>query len=337
VAHLARCILILISSQVISAACASSKSASGPEGGGGDSSLPSSDPPPARPPKKPGQPVSSSAGQRELEEARRLAREKDFDGAIAQAKAAIAKNPNLEEAYLLLGDSCSMKDDSKGERAAYDAGIAALPSSARLLDERALLFVRNKDLKSAVKDLESAAEISGQKDAKILADLAYTYIFVDRLSDAESLATKARQLDPKSYEAANALGEVLLHVKKPKEAIDAYKAAEQNAPDDDVRNDLRAHLALAFSMNNQHSEALAIYESLLKSGRTEPLTHVQIAGELMKLDRAKDAVSHMQEAVKAAPDDMRFLSLLLKTQEKAGDKKGAHATKKRLEALGEKR
>ena len=45
----------------------------------------------------------------------------------------------------------------------------------------------------------------------------------------------------------------------------------------------------------------------------------------------------MQEAVKAAPDDMRFLSLLLKTQEKAGDKKGAHATKKRLEALGEKR
>jgi tetratricopeptide (TPR) repeat protein len=311
-------------------ACASSKPAENKEA--------TAQSEPARPPRRPGQgPSSGGGGQRELEEARKAARAKDFDTAIAKAQAAIEKNPNLEEAYLLLADSCAMKDDGACERQAYDRGIAALPRSAALLDERGLWFVKQGDMKSAVKDLEGAAEISQNRDAKILADLAYTYIFVDRLADAESLASKACEIDPKSYEAANALGEVLLHEKKAKEAIAALKSADKNAPDDDVRTDLRAHLALAYSLNNQHEDALAIYEALLKNGgRENPLIHVQIAGELMKLNRAKDAVGHMQEALKKSPDDVRFLSLLMQTQEKAGDKKGAQATKKRLEALGAK-
>lgn len=266
------------------------------------------EPPPSSPPQESsGRPRGD--GKRELEQAKKLANNNDLDGAIKKLKESIAKNPNSEEAYLLLGSSCAMKEDLDCEKDAYARGTAALPRSALLLNEKGLLQLRTGDTENAVTSLENAMSLSPQKDPKLMADLAYAYIFVKKADAGEKLAQEARALDPKSFEAAMAHGEILLHKKESRKAIEAFSAALALTSDAEVKNNLNTQLAFA---------------------------HALIAAEYMSAKKPKDAVAEMEISVQLAPDDARFLGLLMQAQEKAGDKKGAAATKKRLEALGVK-
>jgi Flp pilus assembly protein TadD len=308
----------------------------------GSTTAASSDEPPkstdgtaSRPPRRPGGPGGSdTAGTRELDQAIKAAQANDLDAAIAQSKAAIEKNPNLEKAYLLLASSCAMKQDDTCEKDAYNQGVAALPASAALLNGRGFVRLQAGDKDNGVRDLERAVELSNRRDAKFMADLAYGYLTEARLPDAEALAQRARALDPSCLEAALTHGAIMLTKKDGKGAVDALSAASKIAPDDPS---VKRQLALALSMNGQHEDALAIFEQLLaKSDTPDALLHVEAAGELMKLERAKDAQKHMESAVKIDPNDPRYWSLLLKTQEKTGDKKGAAVTKKKLAALGAK-
>lgn len=287
----------------------------------------------------PPRPVGSGggSGKKELEDAKKLANGGDLDGAIKKTKEAIAKNPNNEEAYLLLGSACAMKDDAACEKAAYEDGAKALPSSAAIMNELGLIELRAGNAKKAVEILEKAIQSNGKRDPKMMADLAYAYIFVNRLDDGEKLASSARELDPKSIEAAMSLGEVMLRKKDGKRAAEAFTAALALTGDAEVKTNLTRQLAVSEAMAGKHEDALGHYRALLGAGgENDPVLHAQIAGTLIALNRAKEAVTEMEKAVKLAPEDARFLSLLMQAQEKAGDKKAAAATKKKLEAKGEK-
>lgn len=291
---------------------------------------------PARPIQRPGQAPRSAAG-RDLDAAIKAANAGDLDGAIKSANDAIAKDPNLEKAYLLLGSACAMKDDVACEKDAYDRGTQALPRSAALLGERGLLLLRTGDAKGAVRDLEQANEQTKSTDPKVMADLAFAYAFVDRLDDGAALAAKARKLDPKSFDAASAHGEVLLRKRDGRGAEEAFRAALALTDDADVKRPLNRQLALALAIEGRYAEALVIHEQLISTDAEDPVLRALAAEALMELDRPKDAQKHMEVAVKLAPKDPRFWSLLLETQTKAGDKKGAELTKKKLADLGVKR
>lgn len=266
------------------------------------------EPPPSSPPQESaGRPRGD--GKRELDQAKKLAANNDLDGAIKKLNESIAKNPNNEEAYLLLGSTCSMKEDLACEKEAYERGTAALPRSALLLNEQGLLQLRTGDTENAVRSLERAIELAPKKEPKLMADLAYAYILIKRIDEGEKLAREARAIDPKSFEAAMAHGETLLSKKDGKNAVEAFTAALALTSDAEVKNNLNGRLAVA---------------------------HAIIAAGHMSANRPKDAVAEMELSVQLAPDDARFLGLLMQAQEKAGDKKGAAATKKRLEALGVK-
>jgi len=315
---------------LLAAGCASSTTAASK-----DPVAKADDDAPKRPPRRPGAgPGGGEGGTRELDQAIKAAQTNDLDGAIKLAHAALEKNPNLEKAYLLLASSCAMKDDDACEKDAYDKGVAALPGSAALLNGRGFARLNGGDKANGLRDLERAVELSNRRDAKYMADLAYAYMLGDRLPDAESLAQKARAVDPACLEAATIHGAVLLKKHDGKGAVEALSAATKISPDDPG---VKRQLGLALSMNDHHEEALEIFEALLKqSEKPDALLHVEAAGELVKLGRAKDAQKHMEGAVKIVPDDQRLWALLLQTQEKAGDKKGAAATKKKLASLGAK-
>ncbi|MCK6547804.1 tetratricopeptide repeat protein [Myxococcota bacterium] len=308
--------------------CASTKPAEQPD-------TPPAEVKPSRPIQRPGQGPRSAAGK-ELDAAIKAANAGDLDGAITSANAAIAKDPNLEKAYLLLGSACSMKDDLTCEKDAYDRGTTALPMSAALLAERGLLLLRTGDAKGAVADLERANELTKSNDPKIMADLAFAYAFVDRLDDGASLAAKARKLDPKSFDAASAHGEVLLRKRDGKGAEEAFRAALALTEDAEVKRQLNRQLALALALDGRYADALAIHDQLIAADAEDPVLRALAAEALLKLDRPKDAQKHMEVAVKLAPKDARFWSLLLETQQRAGDKKGAELTKKKLADLGVK-
>lgn len=281
---------------------------------------------------------SSRGGQHLLDEAKRLAGSNDLSGAKNKAREAIQADPKLEEGYLLLGSICSMTEDEPCERAAYVEGLAALPRSASLVSQLGLLELRLGHSKTAVEQLERAHDLAHGRDVKIMADLAFAYTFLDRLDDAERLAVAARTSDPSSFEAAMSLGEILLRKKEGVRAIEAFEAALARTKDPEVQRNVKRQLGLSCLVAGQHERALEVLRGLkpARADEDDPMLHAQIAGALMNLGRAKEAVGELEVAVQLAPKDTRFLGLLLKAQQQAGDRRGVENTKKRLSALGVK-
>src|SRR5688572_33032817 len=101
----------------------------------------------------------------ELEAAMKAARDNNLDAAIERSKAAIEKNPQLEQAYLLYGSSCAMKEDPC-EVEAYQAGLEALPTSAALKKAMALVHLQKNEMDQAIKMLE---ELNDGQDVEVMA------------------------------------------------------------------------------------------------------------------------------------------------------------------------
>jgi superkiller protein 3 len=285
----------------------------------------------APPPRRPG-PKASGGGPSgaQLEKAKKAARDGDLDGASTAVKEALAQDDKNEAAYLLLASLCSMKGDKDCVEQVCEQGLAALPESSGLLHARGMFLLENQKLDPAVVDLEKAHGLSQGKDPEIEADLAYAYVFANRLDDAERLANAARKLAPGSFAAAFTLGEALFRKERIKEALAAYQDAVKLSPNDETA--LR-RLALALGKDDQHQPALEVYDQLLKT-TPDPMLHAARAGELIKLGRPKEAVDAMKEALKLAPNEPKLLELLLRAQDAAGDKKGAKATRAQIKGLG---
>ena len=274
---------------------------------------------------------ASTPGAEKIATAKKRARDGDLDGAAAAAREAAALDPRLEEAYWLLGSLCSLRADAAGARAAYADGLGQLPASSALHHAVGMLELEGGALPMAVAALERAHELTGGKSAEIGSDLAYAYVFVERLDDAERLAGGARKADPKSFAAAYTHGEVLLRKRKAALAVAAFEAALQITPNEPSA---RRRLAAAHAANGDAAAALTIYDALRAGpSASDPRIHAAAAGVLLELGRASEAVSAMQAAIRLAPDNPRLLELLLHTQEQAGETKAAKRTRKQLDEL----
>ena len=288
-------------------------------------------PPPAPPPRGPS-PSPRGPGSAQLEKAKKLARANDVDGAIAATRAAIAEGGGLETAHLLLASLCGIKQDNACVAQALEGGLAELPQSTELLHARGMYFLESGEVPPAIADLERAQELTTGKDPDIAADLAYAYVFVGRIDEAELLAAAARRAAPRSFAAAYAHGEALIRKDRAKDALEAYQAALAIEPGNALA---KRRVALALSKQGEDAKALAIYVELIKSGEDQdPGLHAASAGALIKLGRADEAVKAMRAAVQLAPKERKYLELLLRAEEAAGDKKGAKSTKAKLDSLG---
>ena len=270
-------------------------------------------------------------GGEELELAKRLARDGDTKGAMRAARAALEKNTTLEEAYLLLGSVCALKGDVGCAQTTYQAGTSAIPESARLFHARGMFSLELNAIEDAVVQLERAHSLTAGQDPEIAADLAYAYIFVERLDEAELLAAAARRQAPGSFAAAFTHGEVLLRKQRNQDAVAALRAALKITPDDQLA---RRRLAQALTQTGAYQTALEMYDSLIAGSKRDARLHAAKAGILLNMGRAKDAVAAITKAVRMAPREKKFLELLLQAQEKAGHKSGARSTRKKLRALG---
>lgn len=311
--------LSLISILLLGAGCA----------GGGQKA--SSEPPPAkpkRPPRRPGSPP----GQADLEAAVNAAKRQDLDAAIEFSKQAISRNPQLEHAYLLYGSSCAMKGDAACEMSAYEQGLEALPRSVAL--KKALgLTLLSKDPQQAVKTLEEANQLAQGKDPELLADLAYAYIFVERLDEGEKLAEEAVQIDPKCFQCRMALGEIRLVSRKFEDAADAYAAASQLLPDEP---EATKKLAKATYLAGKKADAFGMYRAQLEKSPDDQAFRFEFAKVLLDGGKPKQAAEQLEALLEGNPDEPNLLKMLYRAQKQAKNRKGAQRTMKRLKALGVK-
>lgn len=270
-------------------------------------------------------------GQDALVRAQKLAKDGNLDGAIAACKEAASQNPQLEDAYLLMGSACAMKGDGACEVGAYDQGLAALPRSAALLRERGLLHLQAGAAPKALPMLEEASQLKGGKDAEYLADLGYAYLVVGRAKDALTQVNNAIALNPKCFQCAMALGEIHLQQKAFDDAAQAYMNARAlNGKDPGpVRK-----LAVTYFFAGKGAEAMSTFDEAIALAPDDPNLKVQAAQVAIKLGKSKKAIPMLQKVLEMAPDNKQLLQLLMNAQKKAGDKKGARATKAKLKKLG---
>ena len=279
-----------------------------------------------RPIRRPGQP----AGQAELQAAIAAANAEDLTLALAKSREAIQKNPNLEQAYLLAGSICGIQGQLECEQESYEAGLVALPKSSALLRERATLHLQQGEVAEAVAKYEEANRLTGHKSPEVLAELAYAYVYVDRLDEAKTLADRAVQLDARCFPCRMAAGQVNLSKKNFPAAIASYEAARNLQPDDP---DAARSEAKARFLDGQLDAASSMYEALVKASPDDGRLRVQAAQVAMKAGRFQDAVGHLKVVAAANPTQKKLLEFLAQAQTKAGDSAGAKATLRKASQL----
>lgn len=290
---------------------------------------PPAEPPPSQPPPKRRPSVLGDP----LKRAKELAAEEKLQEAIDETKTVIGSTPNHAEAYLLLSSLHAVTGNGEAALQALDDGLAAIPNDPALYQARGMLRLENGDHARAVEDLETAKNGSKEPSAQLLADLAYAYIFVSRLDDALPAAKTAHEKDPKSFEAAYVLGEVLWRKQDKEGAVAAYESAVQLAPKEAM---VRRRLAAGYGSLGRYGDALKIYDTLIEQSPNDPSLYAGAANALFGMEKKKQAVQRLQKAVELAPESTKYLELLLKAQREAKDRRGAKATERKLKKLRKK-
>ena len=254
-------------------------------------------------------------GQTELRRAIAAAQADRLDRALELSRSALEKDPTLERGYLLAGSLCGLKQDLACEAAFYDRGLKALPGSAELMTARALLHLQQGEYDRAVTLYERAIRIEEKADT--LADLAYAYVYVDRLQDAHKLAQRAVRLDDTCFACWMALGQVELSRRAFPTSLQAFQRARALRPDDP---DASRQVAKALFLTGQRGRASALYESLVAASPSDLRLRLQAARVAIETERFDDATKHLRAAQAAQPEQDRLLKLLAKAQREAGAK-----------------
>lgn len=269
-------------------------------------------------------------GETELASARAAAEAGDLTESIAQARAAIAANPQLEEAYLFLGNACGLAGDTTCEGAAYDDGLTALPNSAALMRERGLFLVQSGAFEEAIAQLEALRKRSAKPSPPLLADLSAAYRNAGQLDQARAMANEALRLDSTCGECHLASGLVAFEANDYAAAETAFAAASRYLPDN-----LRARVLLAKAVyfGGDAPRAANMYLELVEAAPDSIELRVEAAKLLLKVDRPADAALQLEAAATYLPGEPALQEMLAKVYSMAGQEKKAAAAAAKARAL----
>ncbi len=267
--------------------------------------------------RRPSGPPSGShgpAGHLELKAAAAAAGAGNLPLAYQHCLDAIRKNPQLEHAYRLAASICAMQGNAECERQNYDDGLTALPRSPALLRDRALLHLEQGQYAAAVNRYERALAITGETSPEAMADLAYAYVYVDRLDEADRLARRAVEIDDACFSCQMALGQVCLSSNDFPDAVTAFSQARNLSPrDPDARRSEAKARFLAGEVRTAHQ----LYEALVVEYPDDARLRVQAAQVAMGAKAYDAAVTHLEVVAAANPDQEQLLRLLAKARTKA--------------------
>ena len=278
-----------------------------------------------------GRPGASSApGEAQLDRARAAAKAGQLDQVVTAARAAIAEDPRLEQAYLLLGSTCALQGNDPCEAAAYRDGLAAIPTSVPLQREMGFYLLRQGNVDEGIRRLESAREATRTPSPSLLADLAVAYKMKGDLQKARATAETAIEADGTCVECYLARGEVAFAERDFGAAERAFEAAVQKAPDN---VEARRSRAKAVYLGGDVERAADLYLALAERAPDDVRVQVQAGQVALEAKRAEAAVRRFEAAATLLPNEAQLLELLAQAQDAASDPEAAQATRARAAAL----
>jgi tetratricopeptide (TPR) repeat protein len=188
-----------------------------------------------------------------------------LDQAISEFQKIVTLDPKSVEDRMVLGQLYAVKHQNEKAEEQYKAAQDIDPDSEEVVLNLSHLYAENGDLAHAAKVIE---------------------------------VVPVSERTPKMEFA---LGAVYDQLKRPKDAIDAYKRAADLDPEDS--HNLGA-LAQALLNDNQLDEALKIYRQMADADPEDSSTLVHISEILRRQGKYEDALATVKKAVKKDPDSL---------------------------------
>jgi len=230
----------------------------------------------------------------------------DLEGAERRLRRAAERDPNLVDAWLLLGDVLERSDRPAAAAEVYRRALEHQPRAVELHTRLGRLLAEVGDPGAAPaleRALELAREQSSEPPADLLQNLAALALQRRDWPEAERLARGAVERDPSLAAAWNSLGIAREEQGRAGEAAAAYRRAEEEDPGY-WQASFNAGLLLA--RQQRFREAAAAFEAVLARVPDHAGAHFHLgslqAGPLNEPAQARD---HLLRALQTEPDHPR--------------------------------
>ncbi len=188
-----------------------------------------------------------------------------LDQAIAEFQKIVTLDPKSVEDRMVLGQLYTVKHQNEKAEEQFKAAQDLDPDSEEVVLNLSRLYAENGDIAHAAKVIEAVP------------------------------------VSERSPKMEFALGAVYEQMKRPKDAIDAYKRAADLDPED-VHN--MGALAQALLNDNQLDEALKEYRQMADADPEDSSTNVHISEILRRQGKYEEALTTVKKAVKKDPDSL---------------------------------
>ena len=244
-----------------------------------------------------------------------------LDEGIAKVRRALAADPEIVEAYLMLGNMNAKAKRPKESLEAYQKALALDPDNQTAAFSLALAYKTDGKNDAAEAGFERVLALN-PRDSKARYQLTDIWMRRGEFERAEAALKRAVADNVERPAFLTKLGECYIEMKR-------YDEAERSLLDalKDKADQPMAHydLGLVRDARGQTDAAAREYEAEIARSPDAYRAHFNLGKILMVSGRAADAVRHFDEAVRANPDFGSGYLYLAKARLDAGDLTGAEA------------
>jgi len=217
-----------------------------------------------------------------------------LDEAIAEFQRIVTLQPKSVEDHMVLGQLYTVKHQPEKAEAEFKTAQAIEPESEDVVLNLARLYAESGDLQHAAKSIE-AVPVDG-RTPKMEFTLGALYDQMKQPKDAIAAYKRAEDLEPGDLQTVDALAQALLNNDQLDDALKQYKELAEANPDD---AEPQIHIAEIERRQGKYEDALAVVR---KARKMDPNSLEAGFNEGLLLDilgRLDDAIQTYQEMVDA--------------------------------------
>jgi arylsulfatase A-like enzyme/Tfp pilus assembly protein PilF len=244
-----------------------------------------------------------------------------IDQGIGKVRHALAADPEIVEAYLMLGNMAAKAKRDTESLAAYQQALAIDPDNPGAAFSLALAYKTAGRTDAAEAGFERVLALS-PRDAKARFQLADLRMQRGDFTRAEALLQRAIADDVERPAFQTKLGECYIELKRYDEAERVLRDA-LNAKSDEPM----AHydLGLIYESRGESAKAIGEYETEIAHHPQTYQPHFNLAKLLAAAGRSAEALRQFEQAIEAKPDFGSGYLYLAKARLDAGNLDGAEA------------
>jgi tetratricopeptide (TPR) repeat protein len=220
----------------------------------------------------------------------------DTAAARISLRVAVSLNPNLPDAWRLIGDLSSLAGDAAAADNAYLQHIRASTHDPRLLAAGAALL--DGKLPEAEHRLK-AHLMAYPTDVAAIRMLAEVAARLGRNRDAASLLGRCLELAPNFAAARNQFAIVLQRLNRYRQALEQLALLIGSEPRNSTYHNNRA---VILGKIGEYAQAINLYEQILAANPQHPGIWMTFGHVLAAANRQEDAIAAYRKSIKLEPD-----------------------------------